>query len=393
MWTQDKIKLGSDRMIYFDNAATSFPKPQVVYDQIMDSMMNYGANPGRSGHKMALKASRGIFGARNSLSKLLNIEDPLDIVFTFNCTESLNIGVKGVLKPGDHVITTSMEHNSLLRPIVYLEKLGIDHTIVWGDEMGRIDPAKIEAEIKENTKLIATTHISNLTGTIVDIDAISRIARENGLLYLVDAAQSVGVYHIDLEKTPIDMLAFPGHKGLLGPQGTGGLYIRKGTDIDELFQGGTGSASDLLIQPTQMPDKFESGTTNTSGIIGLGAGVEYIREIGRENIKKKELELTEHFMDEVRKIQGIKIYGPRDISEHAPVVALNIGDADSSEVSYILNEAYDIGVRPGLHCAPLAHKTIGTFDQGAVRFSFGYENTHEEIEIGIKALREIAREL
>lgn len=380
-------------MIYFDNAATSFPKPQVVYDQIMDSMMNYGANPGRSGHKMALKASRGIFGARNSLSKLFNIEDPLDIIFTFNCTESLNIAIKGVLKPGDHVITTSMEHNSLLRPIVYLEKLGIEHTIVWGDPMGRIDPAHIEAEIKENTKLIATTHISNLTGTIMDIDAIGEIAKKNKVLYLVDAAQSAGVYDIDLENTNIDMLAFPGHKGLLGPQGTGGLYIKKGIEIDEIFQGGTGSVSDLLSQPTQMPDKFESGTANTSGLIGLGSGVEYIRDIGIENIRKKELELTEYFMEQVKKIQGIKIYGPEDISEHAPVVALNIGDADSSEISYILNEGYDIGVRPGLHCAPLAHKTIGTFDQGAVRFSFGYENTHEEIELGIKALREIAKEL
>lgn len=378
-------------MIYFDNAATSFPKPQIVYDEIMDSMMNYGANPGRSGHKLALRASRGIYTARNNISKLFNVKNPLDIIFTFNCTESLNIAIKGVLKPGDHVITTSMEHNSMLRPIVYLEKMGIEHSIVWGDSKGRIDPNHIEKEIKSNTKLIATTHISNLTGTIIDINSIGEICKKHGIMYLVDAAQSAGVYDIDLSKVNIDMLAFPGHKGLLGPQGTGGLYIKKGIDIVEIFQGGTGSVSDLLTQPEDMPDKFESGTANTSGIIGLGAGVKYIMDIGLENIRKKELDLTKYFMDEIRKIDGIKIYGPENMAEHAPVVALNIKEADSSEVSYILNEEYDIGVRPGLHCAPLAHKTIGSFHQGAVRFSFGYENTFEQIETGIKALREISR--
>ena len=380
-------------MIYFDNAATSFPKPQVVYDAVMDSMMNYGANPGRSGHKLALKASRGIFEARNNISKLFNIKNPLDLILTFNCTESLNIAIKGVLKPGDHVITTSMEHNSVLRPIMNLEKIGVDHTIVWGDSKGRINPKDIESSIKSNTKLIVTTHISNLTGTIMDIDRIGEISKKHGIMYLLDAAQSAGVYDIDLNNMNVDMLAFPGHKGLLGPQGTGGLYIKEGIEISEIFQGGTGSVSHLLTQPEEMPDKFESGTPNASGIIGLGAGVKYIMDVGLESIRKKELELTEYFMNEVGKINGIKIYGPESILEHAPVVALNIKDADSSEVSYILNEEYDIGVRPGLHCAPLAHKTIGTFEQGTIRFSFGYENTYGEIEAGIKALKEIAREV
>lgn len=380
-------------MIYFDNAATSFPKPKIVYDEIMDAMMNYGANPGRSGHKLAMKASRGMFSTRESISKLFNIKNPLDIIFTFNCTQSLNVAIKGILKPGDHVIATSMDHNSVLRPIKSLEKIGISNTIVMGDKEGRINPEDIEKAIKEETKMIVTTHISNLTGTIIDIKEVGKIAKAHRLLYLVDAAQSAGVYSIDVEDMYIDMLAFPGHKGLLGPQGTGGLYIKRGIDMAESFQGGTGSISYSLTQPEVMPDKFESGTPNAPGIIGLGAGIEYILEIGIDNIRQKELKLTKRFMDEAGKIDGIKIYGPLDMDQHASVVSLNIKDADSSEVSYILNEEYNIAVRPGLHCAPLAHKTIATFEQGTVRFSFGYENTDEEIDLAIKALKEIAKEL
>lgn len=380
-------------MIYFDNAATSFPKPKIVYDEIMDAMVNYGANPGRSGHKAALKASRGIFNTRSKISKLLNIKDPMNLTLTFNCTQSLNMGIKGVLKPGDHVITTSMEHNSVLRPIMFLEKIGVKHTIVKGDSMGRINPKDIEKSIKPETKMIVTTHISNLTGTILDIEVIGQIAKSHGILYFVDAAQSAGVYPIDVERMNIDMLAFPGHKSLLGPQGTGGLYIKEGIDIIESFQGGTGSTSDSLIQPDIMPDKFESGTPNAPGIVGLGAGVNYILEIGMDNIRKKEEDLTMHFIEEVQKIEGVKIYGPLERGSHAPVVALNIKDEDSSEVSYILDDKYNIAVRPGLHCAPLAHKTIGTFKQGVVRFSFGFENTHDEIEFAIKALKDIEKEI
>lgn len=380
-------------MIYFDNAATSFPKPKIVYDKIMDVMMNYGANPGRSGHKLAMKVNREIFSTRSKISKLFNVKDPLDIVFTFNCTESLNIAIKGVLKAGDHIITTSMEHNSVLRPIKFLERSGITNTIVKGDKQGRVDPKDIQKSIRPETKIIATTHISNLTGTIIDIKEIGKIAKSQGLIYLVDAAQSAGVYSIDVESMNIDLLAFPGHKGLLGPQGTGGLYIKKGIDMVESFQGGTGSISHSLIQPDVMPDKFESGTPNAPGIIGLGTGIDYILEVGIDNIREKELALTKYFIEETSKINGIKLYGPLELNEHGPVISLNIRDADSSEVSYMLNEDYNIAVRPGLHCAPLAHKTIGTFEQGTVRFSFGYENTFEEIELGIKALRNIAKNL
>lgn len=380
-------------MAYFDNAATSYPKPKVVYDKIMEAMVEYGANPGRSGHKRALRLNREIYNTRLKISKLFNIKNPMNLVFTFNCTESLNIGIKGVLKPGDHVITTSMEHNSVLRPIAFLQKMGIKSTIVQGDTEGRINPRDIENSIRKDTKLIVTTHISNLTGTIMDIEAIGEIARKHGLLYLVDGAQSAGVYDLDMEKINIDMLAFPGHKGLLGPQGTGGLYIREGLDVASTFQGGTGSTSHSLEQPDMLPDKFESGTANGPGIVGLGAGVKYIIDMGIENIRKKEEDLTKFFIEEVRKINGVKLYGPLEKGRQAPVVSLNIKDADSSEISYILDEEYDIAVRPGLHCAPLAHKTIGTFDQGVVRFSFGYENTFEEIEYALRAINDIAGEL
>ncbi|MFA7412809.1 MAG: aminotransferase class V-fold PLP-dependent enzyme, partial [Tissierellaceae bacterium] len=364
-----------------------------VYDKIMEAMMEYGANPGRSGHKRALRLSREIYKTRQEISRLFNIKDPMNTIFTFNCTESLNIGIKGFLRAGDHVITSSMEHNSVLRPIAFLQKMGVKSTIVQGDTEGRINPRDIEKSIRKDTKLIVTTHISNLTGTIMDIEAIGEIARKHGLIYLVDGAQSAGVYDLDMERMNIDMLAFPGHKGLLGPQGTGGLYIREGLDIATSFQGGTGSSSHSLEQPDMLPDKFESGTANGPGIVGLGAGVSYIMDRGIEKIREKEESLTQFFIEEMRKIDGVKLYGTLEMGYQAPVVSLNIKDADSSEISYILDEEYDIAVRPGLHCAPLAHKTIGTFDRGLVRFSFGYENTFEEIESAAKAISEIAKEL
>ena len=380
-------------MTYFDNAATTFPKPEVVYRKIMEAMEGYGANPGRSGHKLALKMNRGIYDTRLSLSQLFNIGNPMNLIFTFNCTESLNLAINGLLKPGDHVITTSMEHNSVLRPIKYMEKFGVETTIVSANLLGEINPDDIKNSIKKNTKLIVTTHISNLTGTIMPIKEIGDIAKEKGILYLVDAAQSAGVYSLDVTSMNIDMIAFPGHKGLLGPQGTGGLYIKEGLEIQETLQGGTGSMSESLLQPDMSPDRYESGTPNGPGIIGLGAGVEYIKSKGIDNIRKHEESLTKYFLEEASKINGIKLYGPCDIKKQAAVVSLNIKDYDSSEIAYILDEQYDIMVRPGLHCAPLAHKTIGTFDQGVVRFSFSPFNTMEEIEYAIKSLREIAKEV
>ena len=380
-------------MIYFDNAATTFPKPDIVYEKTIEAMKEYGANPGRAGHKMALKANRGIFETRNSLAKLFNIENCMNIIFTFNATESLNLGIKGILKPGDHVITTSMEHNSVLRPIKHLEKRNIGNTIVKANEKGEVDSEDIRKEIKENTKLIVTTHISNLTGTILPIEEIGQVARENNILYMVDAAQSAGVYDIDVEKMNISLLAFPGHKGLLAPQGTGGLYIKEGLELEAILQGGTGSASESLTQPEIFPDKYESGTPNGPGIIGMGAGVNYILKEGIDKIREHEEKLTKYFLDGIKDIEGIRIYGPRDIKKQAAVVSINLKDIDSSEVSFILDEKYDIAVRSGLHCAPLAHKTIGTLDQGVIRFSFGIFNKLEEVDIAINALKEISMEI
>lgn len=378
-------------MIYFDNAATSFPKPEEVNKAVLDVMENYGANPGRSGHKLALRLGREIYNTRELVADFFNIDNPMNIIFTFNCTESLNIGIKGLLKKGDHVITTSMEHNSVLRPIVSLEELGVENTIVKADKFGKVDIKDIEDSIKTNTKLIAMTHISNLTGTIQPIEEVGRLAKEKDILFLVDAAQSAGVYPIDVKDMKIDILAAPGHKCLFGPQGTGILYVKEGLDIDPLMQGGTGSTSHLLTQPDMMPDKYESGTPNGPGIVGLGKGIEFINRIGMDKIRSHEERLTKYFIDEIKEIEGVKAFGPLDIREQAAVVAINIGKEDSSEIAFILDDEFDIQVRPGLHCAPLAHKTIGTFEQGAVRFSFGYFNTEKEVEKSIEALKIIVR--
>lgn len=380
-------------MIYLDNAATSFPKPDIVYESIMKAMKEYGANPGRSGHKLALKAGRGIYESREILAEFFNIDNPMNIIFTYNATDALNLAIKGYLKPGDHVITTSMEHNSVLRPLISLESIGIKTTIVQCDKTGWVNIKDIEKSINEKTKLIVTTHASNVTGTLFPVKEIGKLAKKYGVTYMVDAAQTAGVYDIDVNDFNIDILAFPGHKSLLGPQGTGAIYIKEGIDIKQMKEGGTGSKSHELTHPDILPDKFESGTPNTPGIVGLGEGVKYIMEKGTKNIREHEEQLTDHFIKELSKIEKVKTYGPKDAKKQASVVSINIEDEDSSEVSYILDKVFNIATRPGLHCAPLAHKTIGTFEQGVVRFSIGLFNTHDHIEAAVKAVREIVKEL
>lgn len=380
-------------MIYLDNAATSFPKPEEVYKAIDKCFREFGANPGRAGHKLALQAGRAIYDTRELICELFNIDNPMQIVFTSNATDSLNLAIKGILKKGDHVITSSMEHNSVIRPIKTLEEIGVENTIVQCDEKGFIDVAEIEKAIKDNTKLIAITHASNVTGTIMPIQEIGKIAKKHDVLLLVDAAQTAGVYDIDVKKMNIDLLAFPGHKGLMGPQGTGALYIREDIDLRQMKEGGTGSKSESLSQPDIIPDKFESGTPNTPGIVGLGAGIKFIINKGIQNIRKHEEELTEYMLNELEKIEDVKVYGPRNAKKQASVISLNIGDLDSSEISYILDQAFNIAVRSGLHCAPLAHKTIGTFEQGTVRFSIGYFNTKEDIDEAINAIKKICEEI
>ena len=373
-------------MIYVDNGATTFPKPKVVTDKIMECSLGYAGNPGRSGHKLAMKMDLEIYETREKICKLINGTDVLRVIFTFNATDSLNLAIKGVLKEGDHVITTSMEHNSVLRPLNQLKKDGlIDLSIVYADKKGYIDPKKIFESVAPNTKMIVTTHMSNVFGTIVDIKRIGEFCKENNILFLVDASQSIGVLDIDVQAMNIDLLAFPGHKALFGPMGTGALYIKEGIVVKPLKQGGTGSYSHSIDQPDLYPDSLESGTPNGVGIIALGKGIDFINEVGIENIRNHEINLKNHFINLLKDNEDIILYGTLDDRQGA-VVSLNVKDMDSSEISYILSDEFDIYTRPGFHCAPLAHKSLGTDELGAIRFSFGYFNTIEEVEECVNSL-------
>lgn len=376
-------------MIYLDNGATTFPKPKVVTDKIMECYLGYAGNPGRSGHKLAMKMDLEIYETREKICKLINGTEVLNVIFTFNATDSLNLAIKGVLEEGDHVITTSMEHNSVLRPLNQLRKDGeIELSIVYADDKGYIDPQKIFEALTPNTKMIVTTHMSNVFGTIVDIKAIGDFCKENNILYLVDASQSIGVLDIDVQEMNIDLLAFPGHKALFGPMGTGALYIKEGIIVKPLKEGGTGSYSYSIDQPDLYPDSLESGTPNGVGIIALGKGIDFINEVGLENIRNHEISLKNHFIELLKDNEDVILYGTLDDRQGA-VVSLNVKDMDSSEISYILSDEFDIYTRPGFHCAPLAHKTMGTEELGAIRFSFGYYNTLEEIDKTVEALLNI----
>lgn len=380
-------------MLYFDNAATTFPKPEVVYEAVNECMRNYCANPGRGGHKLALQSGRVILEARELLAELFNAKAIENIILTHNATDSLNLALKGFLKKGDHVITTSMEHNSVLRPLKALEKLGVETTIVEANKSGEIDIIEVEKNIRKETKLIAATHASNVIGTLQPIAELGAICTEYGLELLVDASQTAGGFDIDVTKMNISMLAFTGHKGLMGPQGTGGLYVREGLALQPMREGGTGSMSDSLYQPEILPDRFESGTHNTPGIAGLCAGIKFIKAEGIENIRWHESELVKYFIKGLESIKDVRLYGIRDPERQAPVVSINIGEAGSSDISYILDQTFDIATRSGLHCAPLAHKTIGTLEQGTVRFSFGYFNTKDQVKTAVEAIKQISREI
>ena len=376
-------------MIYLDNGATTFPKPKVVTDKIMECYLGYAGNPGRSGHKLAMKMDLEIYETREKICKFITGTEVLNVIFTFNATDSLNLAIKGVLEEGDHVITTSMEHNSVLRPLNQLRKEGkIELSIVYADDKGYIDPKKIFEALTPNTKMIVTTHMSNVFGTIVDIKAIGDFCKENNILYLVDASQSIGVLDIDVQEMNIDLLAFPGHKALFGPMGTGAIYIKEGIIVKPLKEGGTGSYSHSIDQPDLYPDSLESGTPNGVGIIALGKGIDFINEVGIENIRNHEMSLKNHFIELLKDNEDVILYGTLDDRQGA-VVSLNVKDMDSSEISYILSDEFDIYTRPGFHCAPLAHKTMGTEELGAIRFSFGYYNTLEEVEKTVEALLNI----
>lgn len=378
-------------MIYFDNAATTIRKPDCMVQAVIDAMCSLG-NSGRGVHSGALSASRVIYNTRMALAQLFGAEAPERIAFTANSTQALNIAMKGLLNPGDHVITTALEHNSVLRPLYELEDQGVQLTILPADPMGNIRYEAFEEEVLPNTKAIVTTHGSNLTGNLLDIQRIGSIAQKHRLTYIVDASQTAGVFDIDVQKMHIDVLCFTGHKSLLGPQGTGGIYVREGVEIHPLLSGGSGVQTYLRSHPPQMPTALEAGTLNGHGIAGLGAAVRYLQETGLETIRAKELELMWEFYTQVRQIPGITVYGDFSTTTRCPIVALNIRDYDSGEVSDALSTEYGIATRPGAHCAPLMHEALGTVRQGAVRFSFSHYNTMEEIKIAVSALRELAQE-
>lgn len=379
-------------MIYLDNAATTWPKPETVIEAMAACMRNAGANPGRGGHQMSLAAGRIILEARELVAELINVENPVRVVFTGNATEALNLALKGVLRPGDHVITSSMEHNSVARPLQALSAAGVETTAVACGPEGELDPSDIRAAIKKNTRMLALIHASNVTGAVMPVEEVGLLAREHGLVYLVDAAQTVGYLDIDVQRMNIDLLAFPGHKCLYGPQGTGGLYIREGLNLSPLKEGGTGSGSELLTQPEVMPDRYESGTLNTVGLAGLGAGVKYVNEQGLEKIRNHGQGLLTRLIDGLQQISGIILYGPRRSNRQVPVVSFNLSRLGSSEVAFALDRVYGIASRSGLHCAPAAHRTIGTLESGAVRLSLSYHNTAEDVDKALASVAEIAAE-
>ena len=378
-------------MIYFDNAATTLRKPDCVIEAVTEAMGSMG-NSGRGVHDGALSAARIIYDTRAALARLFGAEGPERIAFTANSTQALNMAIKGLLSPGDHGITTALEHNSVLRPLYELEDRGMELTILGADALGNICYEDFAKAVRSNTKAIVTTHGSNLTGNLLDLARIGSIAWAHGLTYIVDASQTAGVFDIDVRRMNIDILCFTGHKGLLGPQGTGGLYVREGVELRPLLSGGSGVQTYLRSHPPQMPTALEAGTLNGHGIAGLGAAVKYLQETGLDTIRQKEQALMRSFYEAVRQIPGITVYGDFSSMDRCAIVSLNVRDYDSGEVSDALSESYGIATRPGAHCAPLMHRALGTVDQGAVRFSFSHFNTEEEIKIAVSALQELAQE-
>jgi len=381
-------------MIYLDNSATSWPKPPRVKEDMVRFMDEVGANPGRSGHLLSIEAARIIYDAREALSTLFGVKDPSRIVFTLNATESLNLALKGLLKLGDHVITSSMEHNSVMRPLRALEKKGIEVGIVPCSEEGSLDPGEVERRIRPNTRMVVLNHASNVTGTLLPIRDVGLITRERGLIFLVDTAQTAGASPIDVEKDGVDLLAFTGHKSLYGPQGTGGLVIGERVHEEEmtpLKQGGTGSRSEFEEQPDFLPDCFESGTPNGVGIAGLLAGVQFVLSEGIEKVRRQEMSLMKRLMEGLKGVPQAKVYGPEDTESRIATLSFNISGVSPSDVAVKLEREFGILCRPGLHCAPAAHRTIRTFPQGTVRFSLGAFNTEGEISAAIEAVDRISR--
>ncbi len=379
-------------MIYFDNAATSFPKPKSVIQAMTEFMNEIGANPGRSGHHLSVEAGRIVNNARENIAKLFNVKDPMRVVLGSNATDALNLGIRGILRKGDHVLTGSMEHNSVMRPLRELEQKGVELTVVQCSKEGFLEPQDVSKAIKKNTKLIVLNQASNVVGSLLPIREVGKIARENEILFLIDAAQTAGCVPIDIETDRIDLLAFTGHKSLLGPQGTGGLVIGDNVNPKELTplkSGGTGSRSEFEYQPDFLPDKYESGTMNTVGVAGLAAGVQFVLDETVEKIRKKEKKLTKRFIEDASGISNLRLYGGCDEKRQTSTISFTMKNISQSEAGLILDEEYGILCRVGLHCAPSAHKTIGMFPNGTIRFGMGYFNTQAEVDFALDALRKM----
>jgi cysteine desulfurase / selenocysteine lyase len=381
-------------MIYLDHAATSWPKPRVVIDAMADFLERAGGNPGRSGHRLSIEAGRIVYNAREILADFFNALDPLRVIFTANATQAINICLYGILHPGDHVITSSIEHNAVMRPLRDLEKRGIELTIVPCARDGSVASESIASALRPSTRIVVVTHASNVVGTILPIAEIAAITHQSRALLLVDAAQTAGIVPLDIRAMGIDFLAFTGHKGLQGPQGTGGLIMGNRVhtkDIEPIWRGGTGSRSEFEIQPEDLPDKFESGTMNGPGIAGLGAGVQYITNRGVNTIREQEVDLTRRLITGLESLEGVTVYGPADVTRRTSVVSFTAARYRVSEIGLRLDEEFGILSRVGLHCAPSAHRTIGTFPEGTVRLALGIGTTSEEVALVIDALKKILR--
>lgn len=381
--------------IYFDNSSTSFPKAPNVGRAMGEFIENGAFNINRGSYEGAYEAGSAVLDTREMLKDLFNCPNSKNVVFTPSVTYSLNFFIKGFLKPGDHVLVTSIEHNAVMRPLVQMEKLGVEFDAVPCDEEGGVTADDFRAYIKENTKAIITTHASNVCGTIIPIEEIGALCKEKGLVYAVDTAQTAGILNIDMQKANIDFLAFTGHKGLLGPQGIGGFIASDKLEglIDPVISGGTGSLSDSEEIPDFLPDRFESGTLNLPGIIGLHQALVYLKEAGIDNMRNEKMEITKYFLDQVKEIDGVKVAGKKTVEGRLGVVSIDFEGFDNSIVSFYLSSKYKIMTRVGMHCAPRAHKTLKTFPQGTVRFSFSHFNTKEEVDICINAIKTILSDL
>jgi cysteine desulfurase/selenocysteine lyase len=374
--------------VFLDNAATSFPKPDTVYQAMDAAMREVGVAPGRGGYRQSLAAARIVFEARSALARFFGVSDSSRLIFTHSATESINIALFGLLKPGDHVVSTSVEHNALARPLHLARRRGAEVAFVPSDRFGVVSEHDLARAMRPNTRLVALAHCSNVTGAVQPIAEIAGVARRGGALFLVDAAQSAGFFPIDVEGMGIDLLAAPGHKGLFGPPGTGILSVGAGITLEPLQVGGTGGSTSSAEPPEQMPERLESGTINTPAIAGLKAGLDFVQATGLDVIRAKETALVDQLLEGLRGTKGVRLYGPQE-GERGAAVSFNVDGHDPASLGYLLDSGYDISVRVGLHCAPDAHRSIGSFPEGTVRVSPGFFNTGTDIDFFLRALREI----